>query len=183
MKTTRRQWWWRVQIKPLAYPMAEGKLDTGSRVNSFSHAILSSTDVTILLLNQPNISVKPPCKGTHSVQTPHYHGQFSLSLRKQSPYIFSKFNLLNTDTLLTQLLNRVWLYFHSLKIHFFLHNLKQLRKRQMVMKPVTLHIDRDKHVFFWHEKLTPLLSHIFLFRKKNLFPKILSSLHFLYKPF
>ena len=47
------------------------------------------------------------------------------------------------------------------------------------MKPVTLHIDRDKHVF-----LTEIfLSHIFLFRNKNLFTKILCSLHFLYKPF
>ena len=31
-------------------------------------------------------------------QTPHYYGQFALSLGKESPYIFSKFNLLNTDT-------------------------------------------------------------------------------------
>ena len=34
------------------------------------------------------------------IQTPHYYGQFALSLGKESPYIFSKFNLLNTDTLL-----------------------------------------------------------------------------------
>ena len=32
------------------------------------------------------------------IQTPHFYGQFSLSLGKQSPYIFSKFNPLNTDT-------------------------------------------------------------------------------------
>ena len=87
--------------------MAEGKLDTGSHVHSFSHAIPSSTDVPVLLLNQPNISVKPPFKGTHSIRTPHYHGQFALSLGKQSPYIFSKFNLLNMDTPLIQTLNRV----------------------------------------------------------------------------
>ena len=28
----------------------------------------------------------------------HYYGQFSLSLGKDNPYIFSKFNPLNTDT-------------------------------------------------------------------------------------
>ena len=38
------------------------------------------------------ITVKPP------LQTPHYHGQFALSLGKESPYILSKFNPLNTDT-------------------------------------------------------------------------------------
>ena len=32
------------------------------------------------------------------IRTPHYYGQFALSLGKESPYIFSKFNLLNTDT-------------------------------------------------------------------------------------
>ena len=32
------------------------------------------------------------------IQTPHYYGQFALSLGKESPYIFSKFNPLNTDT-------------------------------------------------------------------------------------
>ena len=30
--------------------------------------------------------------------TPHYYGQFALPLRKESPYIFSKSNPLNTDT-------------------------------------------------------------------------------------
>ena len=55
------------EIKPLAYPMAEGKLDTGSRVHSFSHSIPSSTDVPVLLLNQPNISVKPPTQYRHLI--------------------------------------------------------------------------------------------------------------------
>ena len=32
------------------------------------------------------------------IRTPHYYGQFALSLGKESPYIFSKFNPLNTDT-------------------------------------------------------------------------------------
>ena len=36
------------------------------------------------------------------IRAPHYHEQFALSLGKESPYIFSKFNSLNTDTLLIQ---------------------------------------------------------------------------------
>ena len=32
------------------------------------------------------------------MRTPHYYGQFALSLGNESPYIFSKFNPLNTDT-------------------------------------------------------------------------------------
>ena len=32
------------------------------------------------------------------IRTPHFYGQFALSLRKESPYMFSKFNPLNTDT-------------------------------------------------------------------------------------
>ena len=78
--------------------MADRKLDTGSHIHSFSHAFPLSTDVPVLLLNQPNIPVKPPFIGTHLIQTPHYHGQFALSLGKQRPYIFSKFNLLDTDS-------------------------------------------------------------------------------------
>ena len=34
----------------------------------------------------------------HFIRTPHYYRQFALSLGKESPYIFSPFNLLNTDT-------------------------------------------------------------------------------------
>ena len=36
------------------------------------------------------------------LRTPHYYGQFAVSLGKESPYIFSKFNPLNTDTPLTE---------------------------------------------------------------------------------
>ena len=32
-----------------------------------------------------------------ALRTPRYYGQFALSLGKESPYIFSKFNPLNTD--------------------------------------------------------------------------------------
>ena len=34
---------------------------------------------------------------TRFIRTPHYYEQFALSLGKESPYIFSKFNALNTD--------------------------------------------------------------------------------------
>ena len=33
-----------------------------------------------------------------ALETPHYYEQFALSLWKESYYIVSKFNLLNTDT-------------------------------------------------------------------------------------
>ena len=39
-----------------------------------------------------------------ALRTPHYYGQFALSLGKESPYVFSRFNLLNTDTPLVQTL-------------------------------------------------------------------------------
>ena len=35
---------------------------------------------------------------TRLIRTPRYYRQFALSLGKESPYIFSKFNPLNTDT-------------------------------------------------------------------------------------
>ena len=34
----------------------------------------------------------------HFIQTPHYYSQFALSLGNETPYIFSKFNPLHTDT-------------------------------------------------------------------------------------
>ena len=51
------------------------------------------------------IKVKPRFTDTHLIRTPHYYGQFALSLGKESPYIFSKFNPVNTDT---SLLRTVW---------------------------------------------------------------------------
>ena len=43
-----------------------------------------------------NDTAKPHFTDTHLIQTPSYYTeQFSLSLEKVSPYIFSKFNLLN----------------------------------------------------------------------------------------
>ena len=44
-------------------------------------------------------------QSNHALLTPHYYRQFGLSLGKESPYIFSKFNPLNTDT---SLLRTVW---------------------------------------------------------------------------
>ena len=38
------------------------------------------------------------CTETHLIRTPHYYGQFALSLGKEIPYIFSKFNPLDMDT-------------------------------------------------------------------------------------
>ena len=42
-------------------------------------------------------TVKPCFKDTRLIGTPCYNGQFVLSLGKESPFIFSKFNPLNTD--------------------------------------------------------------------------------------
>ena len=41
------------------------------------------------------------------IQTPHFYGQFALSLGKQSPYIFSKSIPLDTDTPLIRTLSMV----------------------------------------------------------------------------
>ena len=43
----------------------------------------------------------PHFMDTHLIRTRHYNGQFALFLRKESPYIFPKLNLLNTGTPLT----------------------------------------------------------------------------------
>ena len=43
-------------------------------------------------------TVKPSFMDTRLIRTPHYYGQFVLFLGKKTPYIFSKFNPLNTDT-------------------------------------------------------------------------------------
>ena len=59
-------------------------------------------DARQLFQNRPNIPIKvKPCfTDAHLVQKAYYYGQFALSLGKESPYTFSKFNLLNTDNLL-----------------------------------------------------------------------------------
>ena len=65
--------------------------------------------------------VKPRFTNTRLIRTPHYmyYGQFALSLGKESPYILSKFNPLNTDTFhgpLTVRINGV-----SLTLYFTLY--------------------------------------------------------------
>ena len=45
------------------------------------------------------LTVKPRfTPDTHLMRTPHFYGELALSLGKQSHYILSKFNPLNTDT-------------------------------------------------------------------------------------
>ena len=38
------------------------------------------------------------CSSTPTLRSPHYYGQFALSLGEESPYIFSELNPFNTDT-------------------------------------------------------------------------------------
>ena len=45
-----------------------------------------------------------PLYGRSLMRTCHCYGQFALSLGKESPYMFSKFNPLNTDTPFRQML-------------------------------------------------------------------------------
>ena len=45
--------------------------------------------ILILIIIQSNLALWTPA---------YYYGPFSLSLGKESPYIFSKFNPVNTDT-------------------------------------------------------------------------------------
>ena len=49
-----------------------------------------------LSVRQTN-TVKPCFANIRLIRTPHYYGQFALSPSKESPYLFSKSNLLNTD--------------------------------------------------------------------------------------
>ena len=43
-------------------------------------------------------TVKNRFTDTRLIRTPYYHGQFPLSLGKESPCVFSTFNPLNTET-------------------------------------------------------------------------------------
>ena len=51
-----------------------------------------------LLHSEVVFTVKPLFTDAHLIWTPHYYGQFALSLGNESPCIFSKFNPLNTNT-------------------------------------------------------------------------------------
>ena len=61
----------------------------------FWHGLLAHSFISE---RQIQVTVKTRFTDTRLIRTPHYYGQFSLSMAKESPYIFSKFNLLNTDT-------------------------------------------------------------------------------------
>ena len=52
--------------------------------------------VTILSFLTTNLALRTPAEYSQT----RYYGKFALSLRKERPYIFSKFNILNTETLL-----------------------------------------------------------------------------------
>ena len=52
----------------------------------------------ICVVCQIDITVKPRFTDTRLIRTPHYYRHFTFSLGKESPYIFFKFNPLNTDT-------------------------------------------------------------------------------------
>ena len=58
----------------------------------------SSPVVICTGIRSGNPAVKPCFMDTRLIRTPRYYGQFALSLGKESPYIFSQFNPLNTDT-------------------------------------------------------------------------------------
>ena len=75
--------------------------DTGSALDNQLNQQASRELVINLapsLLASIGCAFKLRFKDTRLVRTPHYYGQFSLSLVKVSPYIFSKFDPLNTDT-------------------------------------------------------------------------------------
>ena len=71
-----------------------------------------------------NCTVKSP-RFTDSclIRTPHYYGQLASSFGKESPLIFSKSNLANTDTFYGPLtvhgVNGVWLYIFILLINWY----------------------------------------------------------------
>ena len=64
----------------------------------------SSVDICIGI-RSGTCAVKPHFTDTRLIQTPRYYGQFVLSLGRDSSYIFSKFNPLNTDTSLIRTLS------------------------------------------------------------------------------
>ena len=53
---------------------------------------------SLSVIKQSGYTVEPNFTNPHLIQTPRYYGQFALSLGNKSPYIFSKFNPLNTGT-------------------------------------------------------------------------------------
>ena len=68
----------------------------------FWHGLLAHSFISE---RQIQVTGKTRFTDTRLIRTPHYCGLFSLSMAKESPYIFSKFNLLNTDTPLIRILS------------------------------------------------------------------------------
>ena len=95
----------------------------------------SSSVVICIGIRSGTCSVKPCFTDTRLIRTPRYYGQFALSLGKESPYIFSQFNPLNTDTwygLLSVRINGVWLYWlnrNALRIKRAFLAWKRMRNR------------------------------------------------------
>ena len=94
--------------------------------------------------------VKPRFTNTGLIRTPHYmyYGQFALSLGKESPYILSKFNPLNTDTFhgpLTVRINGVSLYFilHIVPVRWLCRGSKHIETPLYNMTPWIIPV-------FWH---------------------------------
>ena len=58
------------------------------------------------------VQSKPRFTDTRSIQKQHFYGQFALFLGKESAYIFSKINPLNTDTRLIRTLSMA----HSMSV-------------------------------------------------------------------
>ena len=84
----------------------------------FWHGLLAHSFISE---RQIQVTVKTRFTDTGLIRTPHYYGQFSLSMAKESIYIFSKFNPLNTDTLLIRILSMppsmsVWTRFDCTQI-------------------------------------------------------------------
>ena len=80
----------------------------------FWHGLLAHSFISE---RQIQVKVKTRFTDTGLIRTPHYYGQFSLSLGKESPYVFSKF----TDTPLIRILSMppsmsVWTRFDCTRI-------------------------------------------------------------------
>ena len=81
----------------------------------FSNLTLTlNSDYHLLTFNC--VVVSPCFTDTYLIWTPHYYGQFPLSLGKENPYILFRFNLLSMVTLYGSLsvhIKGVWLYQHK----------------------------------------------------------------------
>ena len=72
--------------------MATTKGEKALKVES-EFALLKFSSLLFHLQSNPVLR-----RDTRLIRTPHFYGQFAVSLGKESPYIFSKVNPLFTDT-------------------------------------------------------------------------------------